>query len=144
MSRRFQFSLKTLLGLALVVCLVLGGWPMLKMAACHLEVADAVVGRPVAIRARFVRLSEPGCFCYFTVRRKQSYAEWKSTGMFSPYDGWDFAGKTSESMTSSDFVFRTFVWNTQFDKPGDYSVFCCLGDEPKVFAEVSFTVFAAQ
>jgi hypothetical protein len=54
MRRRFQFSLRTLLGLAAVVCLLLGGWHLLETYGSYIEAEPLRVGVPVKLRGRYV------------------------------------------------------------------------------------------
>lgn len=56
MTRRFQFRLRTLLGLLVTVCLVLGGWHLysVKFGPRVALVGHAEVGEPFTVRGRFV------------------------------------------------------------------------------------------
>ena len=60
MKRRFfQFSLRWLLGLATLVCLLLGGWHLLDVYGNYMEVGDLAVGKPVRVKGRAIRLFGP-------------------------------------------------------------------------------------
>lgn len=59
MSRRFQFSLRTLLGLAAAVCLVLGGWHLFDTYGNYIEIDRIRVGEPITVRGRYVRFFGP-------------------------------------------------------------------------------------
>jgi hypothetical protein len=59
MSRRFQFSLRALLGLAAVVGLLLGGWHLLDTYGNRLDVDEVRIGAPVKIKAGYVCLFGP-------------------------------------------------------------------------------------
>jgi hypothetical protein len=59
MSRRFQFSLRTLLGFAALICLLLGGRHLLDTYGSHLEVSDAALGKPIRLKGRLVRVFGP-------------------------------------------------------------------------------------
>jgi hypothetical protein len=54
MSRRFQFSLRGLLGLATVACLLLGGWHLLKTYGNRIEVIGAS-----RVKGRYIRVLGP-------------------------------------------------------------------------------------
>ena len=54
MSRRFQFSLKSLLGVAAIICLVFGGWHLLKTYGNRIE----VIGTS-RVKGRHIRLLGP-------------------------------------------------------------------------------------
>lgn len=56
MPRRFQFRLRTLLGLLMMVCIVLGAWHLysVKFGPRVEPVGLAEVGKPFAVRGRFV------------------------------------------------------------------------------------------
>jgi hypothetical protein len=51
--RWFQFSLRSLLGLVVVICLTLGGWHLLMTYGQWVEAEPAVVGQPIKIHGRF-------------------------------------------------------------------------------------------
>lgn len=56
MTRRFQFRLRTLLGLLVMVCVVLGGWHIysVKFGPRVELVGPAEVGKPFTVRGRFI------------------------------------------------------------------------------------------
>ena len=63
MSRRFQFSLRTLLGLAAIICLMLGGWHLLETYGNYMDVGDMAVGKPITVKGRVIRvLGPPKCW----------------------------------------------------------------------------------
>ncbi|MGH7136253.1 MAG: hypothetical protein ACREHD_10970 [Pirellulales bacterium] len=57
MPRRFQFSLRALLALAGVVCLLFGGWQMLVRYGQIVELMPAVAHEPIRIKGRFFLFS---------------------------------------------------------------------------------------
>jgi hypothetical protein len=57
MSRRFQFSLRALLGLAAVVCLLLGCWHLLTKHGQYVVATPAKIGEPITVDGQLV------CFC---------------------------------------------------------------------------------
>jgi hypothetical protein len=59
MSRRFQFSLRGLLGIAAVVCAAFGGIHLLNAYGSWIEVSDLAVGKPVIVKGRYIRLFGP-------------------------------------------------------------------------------------
>ena len=59
MLRRFQFSLRALLGVAAVICLFLGGWHLLITYGEFIEVGPIELHRKTTIRGRLVRLLGP-------------------------------------------------------------------------------------
>ena len=66
-KRRFvQFGLRGLLGFAVVVCLLLGGWNLLETYGNRLDVEDARVGQPMPVKATYFRLFGPP-ECYLEV-----------------------------------------------------------------------------
>jgi hypothetical protein len=56
MSRRFQFSLRALLGMAVVVCLALGGWHLLVRYGQFVEMAPTAANEP-RLRGQFIFFS---------------------------------------------------------------------------------------
>ncbi|HVW37404.1 MAG TPA: hypothetical protein VHB99_08860 [Pirellulales bacterium] len=80
MRRRFQFSLRALLGLAAGVCLLLGGKHLLETYGQRIEVEQPVVGKPIKIRARYIRLFGPSDVLIFidvvtSTGREEGWAE---------------------------------------------------------------------
>ena len=59
MSRRFQFSLRSLLAAGAVVCLSLGGWHVLTIRSQYVAGLSAKVGEPITIEAQLVRFCGP-------------------------------------------------------------------------------------
>lgn len=59
MSRRFQFSLRALLGLAVIVCLCFGARHIYVMHVASYVIADAKVGEPIVLRGQFFLLDAP-------------------------------------------------------------------------------------
>jgi hypothetical protein len=59
MSRRFQFSLRALLGLAAIASLSLGGWHLLETYGTYVDAENPRVGEPIRISGRFVWLFGP-------------------------------------------------------------------------------------
>jgi hypothetical protein len=54
MARRwYQFNLKSLMAIVVVICLGLGGWHLLFTYGQYVEAEPAVVGQPIKIRGRF-------------------------------------------------------------------------------------------
>jgi hypothetical protein len=59
MSRRFQFSLRALLGFAVLACLVLAGRYLLGTYGTRLDVEIPRVGDPIRVKATYFRLFGP-------------------------------------------------------------------------------------
>jgi hypothetical protein len=59
MPRRFQFSLKRLILLAVFVCLWLGGWHLRNNVRRFIEAEPAFVGRPIRIRGQYFEYNGP-------------------------------------------------------------------------------------
>ena len=59
MSRRFQFSLRWLLGLAAAVCFALGGWHLLVTYGQYVGAPPTNVGKPITVEAQLVRIGGP-------------------------------------------------------------------------------------
>jgi|SRR5215469_6497387 len=57
MSRGFQFSLRALLGMAGLACLLLGGWHLLVQYGQFVQVAPLEANKPLEIACGFVLLS---------------------------------------------------------------------------------------
>ncbi|MGH7134798.1 MAG: hypothetical protein ACREHD_03610 [Pirellulales bacterium] len=74
MPRRFQFSLRALLGLGAVVCLLLGGRHLVETYATYIEVSNSALDEPISIKGRIVRLFGPPKI-YFDVNFKCYNAE---------------------------------------------------------------------
>lgn len=53
MRRRFQFSLRSLLGLAALVCVLLGGWHLLETYGTSVEVVNPRIATPIRIRGTY-------------------------------------------------------------------------------------------
>jgi hypothetical protein len=59
MARRwYQFSLKSLMAIVVVICLTLGGWQMLMTFGQWVEAEPAVVGQPIQVSGRFFHFGE--------------------------------------------------------------------------------------
>ncbi|HEX5471999.1 MAG TPA: hypothetical protein VFW73_08935 [Lacipirellulaceae bacterium] len=59
LMRRPQFSLRTLLGLAAAVCLILGIWHMVTVYGQFVEALPAPAGEPVVVAGRAIRVFGP-------------------------------------------------------------------------------------
>jgi hypothetical protein len=58
-----QFSLRTLLAVMAGICIFLGGRHLLETYGQRIEVDQSIVGRPIKVRARYIRLfGPPDCF----------------------------------------------------------------------------------
>ena len=70
MTRRFQFSLRALLGAAVVVCLLLGGWHLLWTYGQYVEAEPAKLGRSFSVKGRILRPAGPQELAYhFRIER---------------------------------------------------------------------------
>ncbi|HEV3341559.1 MAG TPA: hypothetical protein VG125_14430 [Pirellulales bacterium] len=59
MSRRFQFSLRALLGLVTVLCLLLGGWGLLLTYGQFVAAGPITLHERIALRGRLIRMLGP-------------------------------------------------------------------------------------
>jgi len=65
MSRRFQFSLRRLLAVAFAIGLALGLLHLLETHGQRIEPAQAMVGAPLTLKARYVRpFGPPECILF--------------------------------------------------------------------------------
>ena len=65
MLRRFQFSLRALLGLSVAMCLLLGARHLLETCGQFVASQTARIGEPVAINGRLIRFFGPREYEYF-------------------------------------------------------------------------------
>lgn len=64
MTRRFQFSLRALLGTVVFGCLILGAGSLLKSKGQFVRAEPTKVGEPILIRGRVILFGGPGRFEY--------------------------------------------------------------------------------
>lgn len=55
MIRRFQFSLRALMGMVASFCLLPGSWKLLARYGQYIEATPVVVGEPIPIKGRLIR-----------------------------------------------------------------------------------------
>jgi hypothetical protein len=105
-----QFSLRSLLGLVVVICLGLGGWHLLFVYGQYVEAEPAVVGQPVKIHGRFFRLFGGDEYGRYEL-------EIRSGGLLDFY---------SDSLARSSgwgrYDIETSLDPNYFDEPGEYAL----------------------
>ncbi len=113
MTRRFQFSLRTLLIALVTVCIALGGWHLyFVFFGPYVEAAPTVAGQPIFVRGRF--------FDFFGMPSTVYVVQVVKLGP---------NGKPITCQSGSGYVQRSGLWSynievelSPINKPGEYDL----------------------
>jgi hypothetical protein len=79
-----QFSVRTLLVVTAVICVLLGSLRLVEAFGQRIEVDDVVMGEPIKVKARYVRVcGPPVCTVQVKLYNKKSYYDRMTWGQAS-------------------------------------------------------------
>jgi len=105
-----QFSLRSLLGLVILICLGLGGWNLLMTYGQYVEAEPTVVGQPIKIRGRFFHFFAGDDSGWYVLEiRSGGLLDFYSDSL-ADYSGW------------GRYANETLLDPNYFDEPGEYTM----------------------